>query len=165
MVKLNLIDLIAVWGAITGSAGLVFTYFNYKRDQADIKLTFTKNWKIIGNHPYDPKETYASLTVANKGRRPVTITKTAGIYLKNKGGFIFSDSMIYGSRELKEGKSADFLTKQKDLDLKNISYFAAYDAVGNIYRLNMSPFYKRFIYWLLDKTHLKVKQSVVLSKS
>lgn len=160
-------DLTALWGAITGTAGLIMAAFSfivaylaYNRDKADVKLTMTKNWTITGALPftgYDRNATYLCISVANKGRRPVTITKVAAIFLKMQGGFIFSDSMIYGSRELKEGKSVDNLVKQNETNLSEISYFAAYDAVGNTYKLYQAPLILRVIYNVLHTLYIRRK--------
>ena len=170
--SLTITDLAALWGAITGTAGLILATFSfivaylaYNRDKADIKLTLTRNWKITSVLPftgYDRSATYLCISVANKGRRPVTITKVAAIFLKTQGGFIFSDSMIYGSRELKEGKGVDNLAKQNETNLSEISHFATYDAIGNVYILYQAPLILRIIYNTLHI--LRIRRKPLLSE-
>lgn len=154
-------DLVALWGAITGTVSLMIGIFTYFRDASKIKLEFKSGWQVKNSPQYDPNELYSSLTVSNIGRRPVTIVKAGYIFLKKNGGAILSDSMIYGSKELLEGKNVDFLLKEKDMDgLSEINYFVAYDAVGNTYKKFVSPIYSRFLYWLLHVTHVRRKTDV-----
>ena len=153
-------DFLAIWGGLTGTLGLLISYFNYKRDKADIKLVITKDWKVMNSPIHNPNEIYISLDVLNKGRRPVTITKAGYVFLRQKGGAILSDSMIYGSKELTEGKNVQYLVKQSDVDFNEISYFSAYDAVGNTYKKYITPFHKAFFYWFLDVTKIKRKQPI-----
>lgn len=157
-------DLIALWGGITGTIGLIISHRNYKRDRADIVVEVKKDMNIINSPTYDPKEIYTCLTILNKGRRPVTISKTGYVYLTKIGGAILSDSMIYGSREVVEGKSTDYLIRQKDVKFNDINYFAAYDAIGNTYKKYYAPPLKRFWYWFLHITYLRRKPLITEKK-
>jgi hypothetical protein len=153
-------DLVAFWGAITGTAAIVFSYLNYRREGIQVKVDVKKDWKVLHSPSHDPNELYTSLSIYNKGRRTVIITKAAYVFLKVNGGAILSDSMIYGSKELKEGKVVEFLMKQSQLDFSDIEYFAAYDAVGNTYKKNYAPFYKRYFYKFLHVTRIRKKKKV-----
>jgi len=159
----------AIWGAVTGTAGvlislfsLLVSYLNFKRDRADVRLDFQKDRQLIGQllHGFKPHTNYICLSVLNKGRRTVTIEKAGATFLKEKGGLIFSDSMIFGSRELREGKRIDFLTEQEGLNLDDINSFEAYDSVGNVYRKHYASWYRSFYYWLLDKLYIRRKQLI-----
>jgi len=84
---------------------------------------------------YQPDKDYIVITVINKGKRPVTISKVGYISKKGKGKHgILTDSFFRGSRELTEGKSTDYLIEQDLLDLSKIKYFVAYDLTGREYR-------------------------------
>jgi len=162
---LNITETVALWGGLTGSLSLIISYFAYKRDDLDIRLELRKGWKIHNSPVDDPNKLYSSLSVYNRGRRPVIITQAGYSYLKINGGAILSDSMIYGKSELKEGAGVDFLIDEEQLGkISEISYFAAYDAAGRTYKMYIAPFYSRFFYWLLDFTRIKRKQKAVSSK-
>lgn len=156
---LTLTDVVAFWGAITGTASLVVAYFTYRRDNIKIKVDVKKGWRVMHSPDHDPNEDQVIVTVSNKGRRPVTITQVAYQFLKRSYGVVWADSMRLGSRELLEGKSTDYNMPQKDIeDFSEISFFAVYDAVGNAYKCYVTPFYKRWFYGLLFFLHLKKKQ-------
>jgi hypothetical protein len=157
-------DIIAIWGGITGTAGLVVSILTYFRDRANIKLSIMKNGIMSDHtallHGYQPKTTYTTIKVSNRGRRPVKIDTVAFVYLKKDGSAILGDSMRGGRREIAEGDSTSYLTPADDLDFNEISYFAAYDAVGNAYKIYVTPFYKRLLWWLLFFTHIKRKENI-----
>jgi len=158
---ISLTDVVAFWGAITGTISLVVAYFTYKRDDIKIKVDVKKGWRVVRSSDHDPNEDQVVVTVSNKGRRPVTITKIAYQFLKKDFGVIWADSMQFGSRELIEGKSTDYIMLQSKIDdFSEISYFSAYDAVGNAYKKYVTPFYKRFFYWIIFSLHLKKKEKL-----
>ncbi len=154
--NVSLIDIVAFWGAITGTVSLTVAYLTFKRDAVNIKVDARKNWYKVDSSGYNPKEKLVVIWVYNKGRRPVTITMIAYTFLKKSGSVILPPHGNH--RELFEGKSTQYLIKQTEVDdFSEISYFAAYDAVGNNYKKYISPFYKRFFYWLVFAIHLKKK--------
>ena len=156
---LSLTDIVAFWGAITGTASIVVAYFTYKRDTIKIKVDVKKGWRVMHSPDYDPEEDQVIIDVSNKGRRTVTITTVGYLFLKKEGGVVLSDSIIFGSRELSEGKNTHYLISQKKIeDFSEINYFAVYDAVGNEYKKYIASFYKRFFYWLIFKLRLKEKE-------
>lgn len=132
---------VAWYGAIVATITLLILGFNTWRDRARIKVSAKCGWRIFGPSPipYDQSKDYIGITVINKGRRSVTITK-AGLKLK-KGKhewLIAADSMMYKQRELTEGKSCDFLIEQEQVDLNNIDYAWACDATGKTYKGKVS---------------------------
>ena len=111
---------------------------------------------------YDSDKEYVTIKVSNKGRRPVKIDTVAFIYLKKAGSAIIGDSMRGGRREIKEGDSTTYLTPQNDLNFNEISYFAAYDAIGNSYKYYVTPFYRRWFWDILYYTHVATKETIKL---
>jgi hypothetical protein len=103
-------------------------------DRINIVLDYKKDYKIHGKN-YNSDKTYLVFTIRNKGKRPVTI-QNVGYIAKNKedNHAIFSDSLIYGSRELSEGKSTKYYVDQEEIKLDEIKYFAAYDQAGREYK-------------------------------
>lgn len=156
---ISLTDVVAFWGAITGTISLVVAYFTYKRDDIRIKVDVKKGWRVKNSPEYDPNEDQVIIDVANKGRRPVTITTVGYVFLKKEGGVVLSDSIRLGSRELLEGKNTHYLINQSLIeDFSEIKSFEVYDAVGNAYKKYVTPFYKRFFYWIIFSLHLKKKE-------
>lgn len=77
-----------------------------------------------------------AVSVANRGRRPVTIQK---VWLtqkgsKGKGGLLRSDSIRQGSAELAEGKKVDYLVDQASLDLDTLRGVVAEDLTGRVWK-------------------------------
>ena len=157
-ITLTLTEILAFWGAVAGSLGLFIHYLTFKRDRANIRLLIKTGYNVINSPQHDPKKVYTVITVSNKGRRVVTINSVGFVYLKKKGGAILSDSFQSGRIELGEGKSHDYLIEENLVDPREISYYAAYDAVGNTYKKYEAPFFKRIFYWFLYVTRLGYKR-------
>jgi hypothetical protein len=64
----------AVLSTITGAAQL----WNYNRDRARIKVSAQNDMVFFGDLHYKPDQKLCIVTVANPGRRPVTITTVGG---------------------------------------------------------------------------------------
>jgi hypothetical protein len=64
----------AIFSTITAAAQL----WNYARDRARIKVTARTNMQLMGDSKYKAGQTLLIVTVANLGRRPVTITTVGG---------------------------------------------------------------------------------------
>jgi len=47
---------------------------------------------------------------------------------------VLSDGFCYGSRELTEGKSTDYLIRQDLLNLDDIKYFVVYDSTDKEFK-------------------------------
>jgi len=165
-ITLTLSDLIAIWGGVTGTLGLLISYFAFKRDRADVAIEILKDMQVAGpiTHPYKKGKNYISFKVVNKGRRPLTIGKAGYVFLKKDGGAILSDSMRRGATELTEGKFATYLMGQESVDFSEINYFAVYDVVGNTYKKYVARFYERFFYWLIHVLRIRRKEPVVKKK-
>ncbi len=166
-ISFTLTDLLATWGTLSGTAGLVIALFSYLRDRAKVVIKVTKDWNVIGSPIHDRNKLYINVNVANKGRRPVTISKVGFVFLKRVGGAILADSMRNGPQTLQEGRSADFTLDQKETDFSEINYFTAYDAVGNVYKKGHAHFPRRFLYWFLHLSRINesLKQLAKISRS
>ena len=64
----------AVLSTITGAAQL----WNYRRDRARIKVSAQNNMTMFGDAQFKNLSDLCIITVANLGRRPVTITTIGG---------------------------------------------------------------------------------------
>ena len=92
--------------------------------------------RVVGlyniTYPYKPDVDYFDITVINRGRIPLTITKVA-LMLKKAWYYIITES-LYGGRELKEGKSTDYLVEQDLIDFSKLLYIFIYDATDKVYK-------------------------------
>lgn len=151
---------VAWYGAIVATAGTCISVINFLRDRPKIKIQFQKDMNIYGPQSIYPKDkTYISITVINKGRRPVNITKagfrTLGATRKYT---IFNDSFsTHRNRVLtEESPTSDFMIEQdeKMLEmLKGTWYIWVQDATGRMYRkyLHPFPYIWRVVYWMKNR--------------
>ena len=152
-----ILSLTGLFGAITGLMSVWFTYLNYSRDNARIRVRALKGMKTFAPGEGSSKESYLVITAANAGRRPVIINKAAFVNLKSHGAGISSSSMLYGNQELGEGKAIDYMIEEEGIDYSDVSHVSVYDSIGNEYRYYIAPWYKRFFYWFLDVTFVRRK--------
>lgn len=140
---------VAWYAAIVATLSFIFSAYHILRDRARIILKFQKNMRVHGVPAYKPDKDYFVITVVNRGRRPVIITQAGCKFKqKEKPWTIASDSFFYGSRELSEGKSTEFLIEQASIDFSRLLFIWAYDATGRIYKKRVSwlPFFLRKIF-------------------
>ena len=130
----------AVVSTITGSVQL----FHFFRDRARIKLTVQYNMAIMGDPRYN-REGLTMVSVANLGRRPVTITTVAAHQLFPDNPFVILECHPALPHELTEGKCLTAIIPACDLDFSKIESWEASDAVGHAYRLYVAPWYTRMI--------------------
>jgi len=150
MIKIEISASSAAWyAAVVATLSFIFSAYNILRDRARIILKYQKNMQIHSTTLYRSDKNYFVITVINKGRRAVTITKAGCRYRqKEKAWSIASDSFFYGSRELGEGKSTDFLIEQDLIDFNRLLFIWACDATGRVYKKRVSylPFFLRKIF-------------------
>jgi len=147
---------VAWYGAIVATISTLIALFNYLRDRPKIKIEYRKDIKIIGRQSlYDPSKTYFNITVINKGRRPINITKIAirVLDLPNKRKFyLLSDSFLITRNRIltEENPTTEFLVEQNLIDFDNAWYISVYDATGQEYRkyLHLFPTFWRIWYFL-----------------
>jgi hypothetical protein len=78
-IPLGLTQLLALTGALVGTAGLVLGILNYLRDNPRVHVSLV--WDMKTNDPkYQSQAGYGMVKVANSGRRPIYIS-TASIAL------------------------------------------------------------------------------------
>jgi len=150
MIKIEISASSVVWyAAIVATLSFILSAYHIVRDRARVILKFRKNMRVHGVPAYKPDKNYFVITVINRGRRPVTITRAGCKFRqKEKPWTIASDSFFYGSRELREGKSTDFLIEQPSIDFSRLLFIWADDATGRIYKKRISylPFFLRKIF-------------------
>jgi hypothetical protein len=88
----------------------------------------------FGSPVYDEDKLYVVVTVANIGRRPLTIG-LVGFTQRGKGGdIVLTDSTREGAKDVPEGKSATYLAEQAGLPLANLKHVLVRDNAGRIWK-------------------------------
>lgn len=131
------------WGLILGwlisGILLLLRILEYRRDRASIKVTVRGNYGIIPEDTRYGSGNKIVITVANKGRRPVTLTKAGCLLPRNcKYHFFYFRDSLDSTVELKEGKSHVYITDEekvkKEYNLTPDKYVAfVVDATGKCY--------------------------------
>ncbi len=125
---------VAWYGAIVATFSAILSGWIARRDRTKVKVDAQPNYEVKTDGPPDD-ETYIVVTVANTGRRPVTIS-TVGLLPKRKTdkSILLGDSIRGGPHELPEGKATQYLIKQDCLDLSLYKCVVAYDQTGRKWR-------------------------------
>jgi len=129
---------IAIYGAILSTLNAVIYILNYRRDRADLRITVKGNMAVYPKDRIYGDKTYVSIDVANKGRRPVTITKCAiRMLVGAKSTWMLSVEAIRNPVELLEGKAKTYMfiedeVKKYGLTDKDL-VACAIDATGKYY--------------------------------
>lgn len=151
---------VAWYGAIVATAGALISIYNVLRDRPRIKMQFQKDMNIYGHQSVYPKDkTYISITVINKGRRPVNITKAGLRTLGAERKYaMFNDSFsAHRNRVLtEESPTSEFMVEQDEKILELLSgawYIWTQDATGKMYRkyLHSFPYIWRAVYWIKNR--------------
>jgi len=143
-------SVVAWYGAIVGTIGLVFSAIATIRDRAKIKILFGRDFRVVGGAgPYRDDIDYASVTVLNMGRRPIKIEKAALKIMGRKGLFLLNDSFaVHRRRTLTEEEPrSEFLVEQDLIDVDRLWYVVVYDARGCEYRKYVHRFPSLWRYW------------------
>jgi hypothetical protein len=97
----------------------------------------------------DPRRngmTLTMVTVANTGRRPVTITNIGMMYLQSAGA-VLPDTRPSIPCELTEGKYVTALVDENAMSFEKIRSFEAYDSAGRTFRKNFAPWHRRAFWY------------------
>ena len=130
-------EAVAWYAAIVSTASLLVSAWSAWRDRARLVITARSGYHLQNPPPgYSEEKIYLTVSVANRGRRPVTIQK---VWLtqkdsKRKSGLLLHDSIRQGSAELAEGKKVDYLLDQAGLDLDTLRGVVAEDLTGRLWK-------------------------------
>lgn len=135
MIRIEVSTSIVAWyAAVVGTFGAIVWAYSVLRDRAKVKIQVRPNMKVFpGNTTYGD-ETYVIVTVTNVGRRPITITHV-WFETPNRADkkTLLADSLGHGSRELAEGKWADYPCVQSQLST-SLRYVCASDSTQREHR-------------------------------
>lgn len=125
---------VAWYGAIMATLSLAISGYVAWRDRARIKATARSGQRLVTPGVpagHDGEKRYVVITVANVGRRPITVS-TAGLKMRGDADLWFSE--VHGQEELLEGTSCCFLGDEAQITLDDIMYPFVHDAVGRTYK-------------------------------
>jgi hypothetical protein len=74
---ITLTQVLALTGALGGTAGLVLGILNYKRDKPRVRVTLSWDMQSDNDPQFPAGEKFAFVNVANTGRRPIYISHAA----------------------------------------------------------------------------------------
>jgi hypothetical protein len=128
-------DVVAWYAAIVATISVAVNAYGAWRDRSHLVVTARSGYRVTaGAHGYSPEKLYISVTVANRGRRPATVSH---VWLDVKGmeeKILLNDSLLHGSRELKEGAATTYALDQSSVQLENVNYVYAGDQTGRKWR-------------------------------
>jgi hypothetical protein len=145
----SLTAMLALYGAVISTVTALIQLSNHIRDRAKIKLAIRKNMST--NIPRFVGLTFTIVTATNIGRRPVTINGFAAKLLFKKGikatDWYLPEVSPVLPCEITEGKEVSAFANETLEEFKraSISYWYAWDSTGRFYRLNVAPWYKRWL--------------------
>jgi hypothetical protein len=142
---------VAVYAAGVATATGLVQIFNYRRDRARVRLSVQHKMKIMFDSRYEG-QTLTIVTVANEGRRPVTIRSVGAATLYPQDPFVIPHFQPLLPHELTEGKSLMAILPPCDIDFSKIESWQAWDALGRRYRLHVAP------WWLRAISHARLRR-------
>jgi hypothetical protein len=137
-------SVLALYGAVLSTITATAQIMAHYRDRANIKIRVQPDMETMGD-PRTDGVTFTIVNVSNAGRRPVTITTIGAYRLHPRKAFVCADTRPPIPHELTEGKQMMAMIDQSDLNHSAIEYWLASDATGREYRLNIAPWYKRWL--------------------
>jgi hypothetical protein len=147
---------VAFYGAIVATATGIVQIINFRRDRPRVKITVTSN-ADFHVHSEEGDDPYTTVTVANAGRRPVTITGVSCRKLYPKKGYVVCNCNPL-PQELTEGKQLTAYVDEMQFDVCELEGWEVYDAVGHTYRRPVAPLYKRLISRFRRKLEIRRKK-------
>jgi hypothetical protein len=129
-------DVVAWYAAIVGTGSLAVSIYNAWLDRPRVVVRVRAGYRVEGAPAvYPADKLYIAITVANRGRRPVTIAK-AWLEPRDRKAYkmLINDSLLKGAREVAEGKAIDYLLEQTAVTLAEIKAAVVEDLTGRIWR-------------------------------
>ncbi len=112
------------------TVGLVIAVYVAWRDRPRVVVYGVRGYGIPGSGAFSPDKKYIAITIANRGRRAVTISTVYYRSRRNKSRTLLSDSIIVTPKELTEGRSNTYLLDQDLVDPSDIKHLVVVDETG-----------------------------------
>jgi hypothetical protein len=126
---------IAAWyGATLSTLGFALALYVALRDRSRLKISVQKDMQPWGETEYDSEKLYVAVTVANVGRRTVTVSAVWFTQKRRAGDIFLGESVRKGPQEITEGKSAIFMADQEAFPLATLARVMVRDQAGRIWK-------------------------------
>lgn len=126
------VTFLAWYGAILSTLGFALALYVALRDRSRLKITIQANMRSYGGTGYDPAKRYVTVTVANLGRRTVTVA-AVGFSTAKGGGDILLTGSVQGTSDVSEGKAVTFLAEQEGFPFSEVRRVIVRDAAGRVW--------------------------------
>jgi hypothetical protein len=150
---------VAWYAAIVATISMFVSLIQLWRDRAKIRIEYSRDMKIIGTTgPYSPDTIYFNVTVINKGRRPINITKAAIRNLGSKKKFLVLNDSFSPARNrvlTEDNPTAEFFVEQGAAMLDSAFYISVHDATGRKYKKYLHRFPTFWWIWYKVKNQIK----------
>ena len=121
---------VAWYAAIVATVGLVIAVYVAWRDRRRVVVYGVSGYGVPGSGPFSPDKKYIAITIANRGRRPMTISTVYCRCRSDKSRTLLSDSIILTPKQLTEGRSSTYLLEQDLVDPSDMKYLVVVDETG-----------------------------------
>jgi hypothetical protein len=136
---------VSAYAAVVSTLTGIAQVWNYWRDKVSVKVSVRHNMQIYGDYRYTGL-TLTIVTVANIGRRPVTITSVGASLDYPDPCFVLTDTRpTVLPHELTEGKNLKAICTPDGVDLSRVLWWSASDAVGREYYSN-GTWFRRWLW-------------------
>ena len=134
---------VAWYGAVVATIGGSVSIYNAWRDRARIKIKYEPNMFITPGSRYKEGVKYLSISVINKGRRPIRIEKASLKDFDQEGMTLLLPGSFYEERPkviTEESPVTTFITQQDKINLDRIYCVVINDGTGKSYKKYLKPF-------------------------
>jgi cold shock CspA family protein len=126
---------VAWYGAVVSTLGVALALYVALRDRPRLKISIQANMRAFGATSYDPNKLYVVVSVANTGRRTVTVGLVGFTQRPRGSGDIFlHDSTREGPKEISEGKSVTYSANQEGLPIAKLHHVIVRDQAGRVWK-------------------------------
>jgi hypothetical protein len=121
---------VAWYGAVVATVSLVIAVYVAWRDRPRVVVYGVRGYRIPGSGAFSPDKQYITITITNRGRRPVTISAVYYRSRCDKSRTLLNDSIIVTPTELAEGRSNTYLLGYDLVDPSDIRHLVAVEDDG-----------------------------------
>ncbi len=133
--------ILAVWGAALSTLLAIVRLMDFIRDRVRVQVRVKGGYHCHPKDPHNPDGTYITISVVNKGRRPVKVSSAA--LMKPKGfeiDWVVRELLSEPKPYLQEGQSHSFKMLEDDIGFGSDQYVAFIeDASGKRYYSHKLP--------------------------
>ena len=130
-------DVLAWYAAITATASIAVSVVPLWHDRPRPIASAARDMILVG-HGNDGTTKHVTITIANRGRRPISISQVALHDRRDQHVILLTDLIHGGPREVPEGKSTTLTCQQDQLNLDDIDLLLVTDAAGRRWRANFA---------------------------